>query len=64
MSLQRQIVGSPELYRGSTITVRLLGPDYICYVDDVEMSAFYLTPGAAVSGGQRYVNERMKERGK
>ena len=55
----RQSVGAPELYRGSLISVRFMGPDFLCYVGDIEMSGFYISPGAAVAAGQRYINDEI-----
>jgi hypothetical protein len=59
MTLTRQLVGVPELYRGSLISVRFLGPDFLCYVGDIEMSGFYISPAAAAAAGQRYINDEI-----
>lgn len=66
MTVMRQTVGVPELYRGSLISVRFMGPDFLCYVGDIEMSGFYVSPAAAVSAGQRYINDEIdaKEKAK
>lgn len=62
--VQRQSIGAPELYRDRLISVRLMGPDFLAYVDDIELSGFYISPNAAVAAGQRYVNDDIKNRTK
>lgn len=57
--VKRQLVGAPEMYRGYLLSVRLMGPDFLAYVDEREMSAFYTSPNAAIAGAQRFVNEEI-----
>jgi hypothetical protein len=42
MSLQRRQVGETETYHGRRLVVRFCGPDLLSYVDDIELSDFYL----------------------
>jgi hypothetical protein len=62
--VERQQIGATETYRGFPISVRLMGPDFLAYVGDIEMSGFYISPNAAVAAGQRYVNEALKAKEK
>jgi hypothetical protein len=62
MTIERQQVGATEFYGGRGITVRLMGPDFLCYVDKVELSNFFISPGAAVSAGQKYIDDERKAR--
>jgi hypothetical protein len=64
MTIQRQIIGAPELYRDRLISVRLMGPDFLAYVDDIELGGFFISPNAAVAAGQRYINDALKSREK
>lgn len=65
MSVARQRVGEPEVYRGRLISVTFMGPDFLAHVDtDIEMPNFYLTPAAAVSAAQRYINDAEKAKEK
>lgn len=59
MAIERKVVGTPSKYRGKTITVRFMGPDFLGYVNDIELSGFFLSAAAAESAGQRYVNEQL-----
>jgi len=63
MPLERLAVGLPEKFGRRTITVRLMGPDFLVYVDDCELANFYLSPNAAVAAGQRYILDDEKARG-
>jgi len=60
MAIERQIVGKSE-YRGSEITVRHMGPDLLGYVDGVELSGFFINTAAAIAGGERYIDQQIKE---
>ena len=64
MAVHRQRVGAPELYRGYTISVMLMGPDFLVFVGEVELANFYTSPGAAVNAGQRYIEDDIKAREK
>lgn len=55
---------APEMYRGRTISIVFLGPDFLAYVDDIELSAFYISPKAAVAGAQTYINDDAKAKEK
>lgn len=61
MGVERKIVGKSE-YKGSEITVRHMGPDLLGYVDGVELSGFFTNTAAAIAGGERYVDQMIKER--
>jgi hypothetical protein len=60
MAVQRPIVGQPTLYRDRLITVRMMGPDMLSFVDDEELSGFFISEQAAVAAGQRYINDAIK----
>ena len=45
MAVHRQRVGAPELYRGYTISVFLMGPDFLVFVGEVEIRQFLHLPG-------------------
>jgi hypothetical protein len=60
--LNRKIV-SQTAYRSRIITLTFLGPDFMAHVDDIEMSAFYTSEHAAISGAQRYINDALKAKG-
>lgn len=60
MAIERKIVGESE-YRGSKITVRRMGPDLLGYVDGVELSGFFINTAAAIAGGERYIDQQIKE---
>ena len=61
--INRKQVAS-ETYGGRDIVVRLMGPDFLCYVGDIELSGFYLSPQAAISAGQKYINDEAKAKDK
>lgn len=63
MSIQRKVVSTAE-YRGSHITVRHMGPDLLSYVDGVELSGFFISTAAAIGGGERYIDQQLKEKEK
>ena len=63
-TVDRPQIGATESYRGYPISVRLMGPDFLAYVGDIEMSGFYISPNAAVAAGQRYINEALKAKEK
>jgi hypothetical protein len=58
--IQRPLVGLPELYRDRLIAVRFMGPDFLAYVDDEELSNFFISPQAATAAGQRYITDAIK----
>lgn len=60
MAVERKIVGKSE-YKGSEITVRHMGPDLLAYVDGAELSGFFLNTAAAIAGGERYIDQMLKE---
>jgi hypothetical protein len=60
MPITRKVVGKPEAYRGRTITARHMGPDLLGYVDDIELSGFFIDVEAVRSGGQRYIDAEIK----
>jgi hypothetical protein len=64
VTVARPIVGTPEKYRGRVLSVRLMGPDYLSYVDEIELSGFFISPGAAASAGQKYVNDEIEAKEK
>jgi hypothetical protein len=59
--IQRNTVGQPLEYKGSTILVTLAGPDLLCYVDGTELPNFFLSVKGAHTAGKRYVDEKLKE---
>lgn len=61
MTLHRQAVGDPVTYRGHTIQARFMGPDLLSFVDGQEMPGFYVDRQAALKGGERHVDELVKE---
>jgi hypothetical protein len=63
MTVQRKIV-SESAYRGKKIKVCFMGPDYLAYVDDREMSGFYISEQAAIGGAQTFINEELEAAGK
>lgn len=60
MPLKRQMVGQPENYQGRTITVRLMGPDLLGYVDDIELSGFFWTAEAARVAARKYIDDEQR----
>lgn len=60
MAIERKVVGEPAQYQGRTITARHMGPDLLGYVDDVELSGFYLDVEAVRAAGRRYVDAELK----
>lgn len=60
MALKRKLVGKPEEYRGRKITARHMGPDLLGYVDDIELSGFFLDTEAVQAAGQRYIDAEIK----
>lgn len=49
-----------ETYREHRLEVRHLGPDLLCYVDGEDLNSFYINANAAIAGGQRYVDAKLK----
>lgn len=64
MSVARPAAGPPHLYRGHLIQVRVMSPDFLCYVGDIELSGFFVSELAAVSAGQRHINAEIEARDK
>jgi hypothetical protein len=64
MSLAREPAGPPQLYRGHLIQVRIIKPDFLCYVGDIELSGFFISESAAVSAGQRHINAEIEAKEK
>ena len=60
MSIERKLIGEPERYKGRLLTVRHMGPDVLGYVDDTELSGFFLNPEAARAAGRRHVDAELK----
>lgn len=60
MNIQRPMIGLPTQYSGRKITVRYMGPDFLGYVDEVELAGFFITPAAAESAAQRYINDEIE----
>lgn len=61
MSFQRKLVGEPTEYKGYIITVRYMGPDLLGYVNNEELSGFFVDVRAVVAAGARYVDQKLKE---
>ena len=59
--LTRKQIGKALSYKGHKIVVRHLGPDLLCYVDNVELNAFYETTENARNAGKRYVDQVENE---
>lgn len=62
--LKRRQVGDAERYHGRRLSAHFLGPDLLGYVDDIELSGFYLNVEAALAAGRRYVDDQIKEEAK
>lgn len=60
--LMRKQIGKTENYRGHEIIVRYLGPDLLCYVDGIELNAFYETSTNARKAGRTYVDQVENEK--
>lgn len=60
--IHRQQIGAAEDYCGRKITVRLMGPDFLAYVDDTELSGFFISPNAAVNAAQKYINDEASSK--
>lgn len=60
MAIERKVVGEPVQYQGRTITARYMGPDLLGYVDDMELSGFFLDLAAVRAAGQRHVDAEIK----
>ena len=60
MTLIRKQVGNTLKYLRRSIIVRFMGPDLLCYVDDVELAGFYLTVAAAQKAGKEYVDHAIE----
>jgi len=63
MTIERKEVAT-EMYGGRKIRVTLMGPDFLAYVDGVELSGFYLSPQAGINAGQKYVDDERKAKEK
>lgn len=66
MAVNRKIVGH-EKYQGRELVARYLGPDLLAYVDNVELSGFYLDSKGAMLAGRKHVDAEIKaekERGR
>ena len=64
MSIVRQPAGPPQIYRDHLIQVRIMGPDILCYVGEIELSGFFISEGAAVAAGQRHINAEIEAKDK
>lgn len=64
MAVTREQIGQVEEYRGHKIVAHLAGPDLLGYVDDVELSGFYLNTAAVSAAGQRYIDGKIKDQEK
>ena len=60
MTLTRRMIGKPESYLGRKIVIRHMGPDLLCYVNDVELGGFYTDAKAARDAGIRHVDAEVK----
>jgi len=58
--LERKQVGPTETYHGRKLTARYMGPDVLGYVDDMELSGFFLDVEAAHAAGRRHVDAEIK----
>lgn len=60
MTVERKVIGEPQVYKGRTITAKFIGPDLLGYVDDIELSGFFLDTEAVQAAGERYIDAEIK----
>jgi hypothetical protein len=58
--IERKQVGPTQVYHGRKLTARYMGPDLLGFVDDIELSGFFLDVNAAHAAGQRHVDAEIK----
>lgn len=58
--LHRRVI-STDVYEGSRIESRYMGPDLLAYVEGVELAGFYIDAGAARRACARYVDAKLKD---
>lgn len=58
--IERKLIGEPFAYRGHTITARFMGPDLLGYLDEEELSGFYLDTAAVHGAGVKHVDAKIK----
>lgn len=59
MTIVRKLISS-ESYQGRRLSARHMGPDLLAYVDDMELSGFYVDASSAIAAGKRHVDAELK----
>jgi hypothetical protein len=54
--MKRPVVGGEYKYRDHLIRVELMQPDYLLYVDGMQVGQFWLTPFDADAEAHRYID--------
>ena len=60
MAIERKQVGPTVDYHGRKLLARHMGPDLLGFVDDMELSGFFLDVEAAHDAGRRHVDGEIK----
>jgi len=66
--MKREVVGDVIKHSGHVLHVEFMGPDYLSFVDGMQIGQFWLSPKAAIKGAINYVdmleleNKKIKER--
>jgi hypothetical protein len=60
MPIERKQVGPTETYHGRELRARYMGPDLLGFVNDMELSGFFLDVEAAHAAGRRHVDAEIK----
>ena len=60
MTLQRKLVDCVT-YKKHVIDIKYIGPDLLCYVNEIELPNFFVNIRSAIEAGKRFVNEKLKE---
>lgn len=60
----RETIGTPQQYKGHTITVHPMAPDVLSAVDGRLLPNYYVNAESARQGGMRYIDAVEKEKNK
>lgn len=58
--IKRKLIAT-DVYEGRCVEVRYMGPDLLAYVEDIELSGFYLNTQGAFEAAKRHIDAQIKE---